>query len=196
MSNNMAIALLFLCSLTAAVLGWRNSLSEQQNIELFEATGELKFPRYLVGIFLALAALVSCLAVAVAHNRAGDASWPMALFGLAGPVFAWIRSFFGIRLGADDIRFGWRCRQAVAYTDVVELERRSDGREAALYLVLRSGVRRRIGSSIPCERLIIDELQKRTGVSFTYRLGRRVVPKPEWLELHSKYAKLKSGAQK
>lgn len=196
MSNDMAVALIFLGSVIVAVLGWRNSRSEQRNAELFETTGELKSPRYLVAIFLALAVLSSLLAIATDHHRAADVTWPMGLFGLAGLVFVWIRSFFGIRLDTKGICFGWRCRQVVAYSEVIELERRSDGRNAALILVLRSGARRRIGSSIPCEWLLIDDLQRRTGCSVTYRLGSRVVPKPEWLDLQSNYEKFKSSARK
>jgi hypothetical protein len=196
MSNVMVIALIFTCSFIVSALAWMNSRSEQQNVALFATTGELKAPRYLVVIFLALATAASLMAIRVGHNRMGDPSWPMALFGLGGPVFALIHSFFGVRLGKDDIHFGWRCQQSVGYADVVEMERRSDGRNASLTLVLRSGVRRRIGSSLPCEWLIIDELQARTGCSVTYRLRGRIVPKPEWLELQSKYARSKSGPRK
>lgn len=195
-SNEVAIALIFMGTLVVASLGWRNSLPEQKNAELFRSTGELRSPRYLVVIFLLLALLGSILSIASDHHRANDVTWPMGLFGLAGLVFIWIRSFFGIRLESNDFSFGWRCRQVIAYSEVAELERRSDGRNAVLVVVLRSGVRRRIGSSIPCEWLLIDELQKRTGYQVTYRLGGRVVSEPEWLALQSSYEKYKSNTRK
>ena len=120
----------------------------------------------------------------------------MGLFGLAGLVIVWIRSFFGIRLESNVIRFGWLCRQAVAYSEIAELERRSDGREATFVLVLHSGARRRLGGDVPCDRLLIDELQKRSGCAVIYRLGGRIVPEPEWLVLQSRYEKFKSTIRK
>jgi hypothetical protein len=195
-SNEVAIALIFISTLVVAFLGWRNSRSEQQNADLFRATGELKSPKYLVLIFLLLGVLGSILSIATDHHRGNDVTWPMGLFGLAGLVFVLIRSFFGIRLDARCFCFGWRCGQVVAYSDVAEFERRSDGRNAVLVAILRSGSRRRIGSSIPCEWLLIDELKKRTGCSFTYRLGGRVVPQPEYLALQSSYEKFKPSARK
>lgn len=195
MRNEAAIALIFIATLVMASLGWRNSRSEQQNEELFRATGELKSPRYLVVIFLLFGVFGSITSVAMNLRDANDVTWPAGLFGFAGLVFVWIRSFFGIRLDALGFRFGWRCRQFVAYSDVAEFERRSDGRNAVLIAVLRSGARRRIGSSIPCEWLLIDELQKRAGCQVTYRLAGRIVPEPEYLVLQSNYEKSKSSTR-
>jgi hypothetical protein len=196
MSNQWAIALAFLATLLIAILAWANSLTEQQNAELFAATGKLKSPRYLVVIFLILGLLCSVMAIATDHHRSTDVTWPMGLFGLAGMVVIWIRSFFGVQLDSNVIRFGWRCHRAVAYSDVAGLERRSDGREAVLVLVLHSGARRRIGSSLSCEKMFIDELQRRTGCTVTYLRGGRVVPEPEWLVLQSNYEKFKSRIRK
>lgn len=196
MANDALIALISMVMLAVEFLGWRSSLSERENAELFKTTGELKSPRYLVVLFLALGLLSSVISLATSHHGRGGATWPMALIGVAGSVFVWIRSFFGLRLEQNDIRFGWRCGQVVAYTDVLELERRSDSREAHLVLVLRSGVRRRIGRSLPCEWLLIDELQKRTGCTVTYWLGNRTIPKPEWLVLQSNCEKNKPGTRK
>jgi len=196
MSNESAIALVLAGMLIAAVLGWKNSRTEQQNAELFRSTGELKSPRYLVIVFLGLGLLSGFLSVVTDHHRVGDATWPMGLFGLAGLVFVWIRSFWGVRLDPDAIRFGWRCRRAIAYTDIAELVRESDGRSAVFLLMLRSGARRRLGGSLSCERLFIDELQKRSACAVTYRLRGGVVPEPEWLALQSGYEKFKSGARK
>jgi hypothetical protein len=181
--NEVAIALIFIAMLVMAFLGWRNSCSEAQNAELFRATGELKSPRYPVVMFLLFGLFGSIMSIAMGLHDANDETWPAGLFGLAGLVFVWIRSFFGIRLDALGFCFGWRCGQVVAYSDVAEFERRSDGRNAVLIAVLRSGARRRIGSSIPCEWLLIDELQRRTGCQVTYRLAGRAVPKPEYLVL-------------
>lgn len=196
MSNGLAIALITLGTLIMAAMTWTNSRTEQQSADMFRATGELKSPRYLVVIFLGLGLLGSALGIATDHHRVDEVTWPMSLFGLAGMVAIWIRSFFGIRLDSNAIRFGWRCRRVVAYTDVAELVRKSDGRNAVLVLMLRSGLSRRIGSSLPCEKLFIDELQKRSGCSITYRLGGRVVSEPEWLALQSDYEKFKMRPRK
>ena len=195
MQNEAAIALIFIGLLAMAFLGWRNSRSEAQNAELFRATGELKSPRYLVVIFLLFGLFGSIISIATSLRDANDVTWPAGLFGLAGLVFVWIRSFFGIRLDALVFRFGWHGRQVVAYSDVAEFERRSDGRNAVLIAVLRSGARRRIGSSIPCEWLLIDELQRRAGCQVIYRLAGRVVPKPQYLVLQSNYEKSKSSTR-
>ena len=196
MANDAVVALISMGMLTVAFLGWRNSLSERENVALFKTTGELKSPRNMVVLFLALGLLGSILSIATHHHGHGGVTWPMALFGLAGLVLVWVRSFFGLRLEQNGIHFGWRCVQVIAYADVLELQRRSDGREARLVLVLRSGVRRRIGSSFPCEWLLLDELQKRTGCAVTYWLGSRIVSKPEWLVLKSNGEKNKPGMWK
>lgn len=193
--NDVAMALIFIAILVMAFLGWRNSRSEAQNAEFFRATGELKSPRYPVVIFLLFGLFGIIISIAIGLRDADNETWPAGLFGLAGLVFVWIRSFFGIRLDARGFRFGWRCRQVVAYSDVAEFERRSDGRNAVLIAVLRSGARRRIGSSMACEWLLIDELQRRAGCQVTYRLAGRIVSKPEYLVLQSNYERFKSDTR-
>jgi len=73
---------------------------------LFKTTGELKSPRYLVVIFLVLGLLGSFIFMAAHHHGHADVTWPMALIGLAGLACVWIRSFFGLRLEQNDLRFG------------------------------------------------------------------------------------------
>lgn len=175
MSNGQSIALLFLCTLSVSYLARTNSLSESQNAQLFKSTGELKSQRSVVVLFFSLASFATLMAFLVDHHRAGVQTWPLALIGLLGTVVVLFRSFFGVRLAPSGVLFGWRCRRQVAYTEISELIRRSDGRSTVFILVLRSSARRRIGSALACEKLFIEELQRRSGCSVNYRRpGQRV----------------------
>ncbi len=178
MSNGQAIASLFFCTLAVTFFSLRNSRTESQNEELFKATGELKSPRWLVVLLFAMASFATLMSVMVSHGPR-DQTWPMALIGLFGPVYVCVRSFFGLHLDQSGIHFGWQCGRYTAYADVVELERKSDGRNSSFILVLRSGNRLRIGSDLPCEKVFIEELQRRSGCSVSYRQpGGRVTHVP------------------
>jgi hypothetical protein len=169
MTNGLAIGFLFFCTLLVTYAALRNSRTESQNAALFKATGELRSPRWLVVLFFSMASFATIMAFALGLHRERDPTWPMALFGLAGIAFIFIRSFFALRLEPSGIRFGWRCRRYVAYADIGEVVRKSDRKDAVFTIVLRSGARHRIGSDIPCEKLFIEELERRSGCAVTYR---------------------------
>lgn len=174
MTNSLTIALLFSCTLLVTYVALKNSRTKSQNAQLFGATGELKSPRWIVLLFFSIASFATLMAFAVDHHEARDQTWPMALFGLLGTLFVLIRSFFGVRLDQSGVRFGWRCRRYVAYADIADLERRADRNDTVLTLVLRSGVRHRIGSDVPCGKPFTEELQRLSGCSVTDRRpGRR-----------------------
>lgn len=197
MTNNLAITLLVIVQLLVSAMAWRNSRTEEQNAAVFAHTGELKTQKYLVVLFLVMALFGSSMALIARHSeRAGDGTWPMALFGVAGTVFVWLRSFFSVRLDVDRIRFGWRLRRNIAYTDIAGLQRRSNGRDAEYKLMLRSGASVSLGSSMPCETLFIEALQKRTGCTVSYWRFGKETPEPENLVLQARYEKFKAGLRK
>jgi hypothetical protein len=169
MTNGLAITFLFFCTLLVTYAALRNSRTESQNAALFKATGELRSPRWLVVLFFSMASFATLMAFAIGLHRERDQTWPMALFDLAGIAVIFLRSFFALRLEASGVRFGWRCRRYIAYADIGELVRWFDGKEAVFTIVLRSGARHRIGSDIPCEKLFIEELARRSGCAVTYR---------------------------
>ena len=118
-------------------------------------------------LLIAAALLCSVLATLFALNPVNRDAWVLALFGLMAMLFAWVNSLFGIRLEPESIRYGLWCRKRLAYAEIVELVRASTGRDAVLYLVLRSGRRTRLGTDLACEALLVEELQRRSGCRVT-----------------------------
>ncbi|WP_445145088.1 hypothetical protein [Dyella sp. Tek66A03] len=181
MTNGFAIALLFLCSMLAAFFAARNSRTEQKNAELLRKTGELKAPRWPVVIFLMLALVASFMAIVTDHPGARGPTWPMSLFGLGGTVFVLVRSFTGVRLEPAGMRFGWRYRNYVAYSEMAQLELMSTARSIVLSVMVRYRGKETVGADLACTRLLVEELQKRSGCEITYRDYRgRVTQAPQW----------------
>jgi hypothetical protein len=174
--NEIAIACLAACTGFFAVLAFNRSLTEKQNTALFEATGELRAPRWIAVLSFIIAVALSVFAIGADHHSLKDDSWIMALFGTLAMLYVSASTLWGIRLDLEGMRFGLACRKNVAYSDIVELERKSTGRDAIFFVILRSGKRARIGTNLPCEKLFCDELQKRSGCKVSHRMpGGRVI---------------------
>lgn len=195
--NNMMIALFVLCQLAFSALAWKNSRTNDENAVRFASTGELKSPKSIVVLFLVIGLFASAMALLVHRSeKMVDGTWPMALIGLSGPIAAWLRSFFGIRMEADAFCYGWRCHRRVAYVDIASMERRSDGRTGSYVLLLRSGAIAKIGSAISCETLLIQALQERTGQTMIYRRYGKITGEPESLVLQARYEAFKASLRK
>ena len=96
------------------------------------------------------------------------------MLGVLWVLAASCATMFKLRLESEEIRYGLLARRAIAYADIVELERDSTGKDAVFYVHLRSGRRKRLGSNFACEKYLIDEIRRRSDCKTTRtRLGRR-----------------------
>jgi hypothetical protein len=114
-------------------------------------------------LFLVLTIGVDVMAVAMNHHSTKDDSWVLAMIGMLAMVFVCFRSFCAIRFEPECLRYGLGCRKQVRYSEITELERVSTGKDVDFIWVLRSGKRVCIGSDLPREILLSEELQKRSG---------------------------------
>lgn len=161
-NNKLAIGLIFGLTVSLIFVSVRSTRTEKQNAERFQTTGELSAPRWQVVLISLLALFCNVMAFLTDHGSTGETTWPIALMGLLGMIYVFVESYRTLRLDSGGIRFGWRYRKYVAYSEVVALERRSMGRDVIFTLILQSGARVRIGVDLPCEPQFTEALQKRT----------------------------------
>ena len=174
-ANQIAIAAVTLATLVLAGIAFRNSRTRRQNLAQFEIDGRLMAERGLPIVLLVLALFTGAMAVIVDHGR-GDRTWPIAAIGMAGVVCACVLTLFTVRFDTATLRFGLLESRAVAYADIAELVRLHVGKGAELVLVLKSGQEVSMGENMPCEKLLADEIRKRTGCRVTWHTKGRPQP--------------------
>lgn len=176
-SNQIAIASLTICNILLAVVAVKNSRTARQSQDIFQHGGELRAARW-ASVTLTVGALISSILGALfALNPRTRDSWVLAMIGLCVMLLACFSTLFRIRLEPDSIRFGFLCRRQVAYSEIVELVRASTGRDVVYYLVLRSGRCVTLGSDLACEKLLGEELQRRTGCKIPRNAPGQPVPR-------------------
>ena len=174
--NHADIVGVTVVTLLLAWLTLRNSRTQTQNLLQFKIDGQLKADRGLPVVLLVLALFSSLMAFAVDHGGS-DRTWGMALIGTLGMLCACFMTLSTVRFRQDEVCFGMLARKCVAYSDIAELVRIHFGKGADIYLVLKSGRRVTMGEGLPCEKFLVDEIQKRTGCKVTWHA--KGMPLPE-----------------
>lgn len=181
MTNGQAIFALTLCSFLVFLVSMKNSRTEHGNAEAFRATGELKSSRWMVIICFMMSVVIALFAASTNHPGAKGPTWPLTLFGLVGPVFVLVRSFSGVRLEQAGMRFGLRYRNYLPYSQMAQLELMLRPRDAVLSVVVYYQGKVTIGTDLACTRLLVEELQRRSGCGMTFRDYRgREAQAPAW----------------
>jgi hypothetical protein len=165
--NEIGIAWIFLITLLLSFLAFRNSRTEKQNVELFSTTGEIMPPMWIFVLLFILTTGADMVAIGCNHHSIKDDSWVLAVIGMLAMFFVFISSLFQIRFESDSFRFGLKHRHSVNYSEIIELKRNSRGKDVDFSLVLRSGETTQFGSNLSCEKLVLDELQKRSNCKIT-----------------------------
>jgi hypothetical protein len=160
--NQMTIAAVTACTLFVAVLAFRNSRTEAENLALFQLKGELKAARWLPALILGMGLFASMMALIVDHGGR-DRTWGLAVIGLIGMIFGYFMTLFSVRLEPDAVRFGFLSRRRIGYSEITEFARIHVGKGSECYLVLSSGRRVKLGEDLASEKMLADEIQRRAG---------------------------------
>jgi len=165
--NEIAIAGNFLATIIFSLLAYRNSRTEKQNVELFNATGEIKQAMWILALLFTMTAVGDFVAIVTNHHSSKDDSWVLAVIGMLAMLAVFIGSLFGIRFEPETFCFGLQHRKRVKYSEIIELKRDSKGKDVYFSLVLKSGKTTVFGTDLSCENLILAELQRRSGCKIT-----------------------------
>ena len=174
--NQTTIAAVTACTLVIAILAFRNSRTDAENLAQFQLKGELKAARWLPTLILGMGLFASLMALIVDHGGR-DRTWGLAVIGLIGMVLGYLMTMFSVRLEPDAVRFGFLRRRRIKYSEVAEFARIHVGKGVEYFFVLNSGRRVKLGENLACEKMLADEIQRRAGCKIIWH--KKGMPYPE-----------------
>ena len=160
--NQILAGALALLTAGLAAQAISNSLPEDRNSERFKGTGELRAPRWQSILFAVGTGLANLLALVFAHDPSNSDSWVVSLVAAIAMAYVWSTTFSGVRLESTAVKFGRFLRKEIPYSDIETVEIRSTGRDRLFFIHARNSGRSYLGADLPCEDLLLSELQNRS----------------------------------
>lgn len=168
-TNQILVVALAVLTASLAAQAIANSLPEDRNSERFKGSGELRAPRWQSILVAIVTGLANLLALAISRNPSNSDSWVVSLVAALAMAYVWSTTFSRVRLESSSVRFGRFLRKEIPYSDIESVEIQSTGRDRLFFIHTRNSGRGYLGADLPCEELLLTELQSRSNCKVVRR---------------------------